>query len=379
MTPPNNTVRIFDGASVIGAGVLIMYDQVITNAHVVNRALNRNLFARANPVNVTISLDFPFLESEKMRARVVRWLPPSETNIFKGDIATLRLEKAPPEGVTRKKLLEIETQRFSQIPALVYGFPENIPNGVWASGVLRGAVKGGRIQVDGLVGSGYAVTSGFSGAPVWDESKQRLLGIVCVADRAGVNVFYMIPARELSTRLDFEQPQRGNASWKLKFFRQTAMTALLDDLSDLTDDGLEDGECNMIVKALDKIANATSDFEGAAFWDRPIHQDIESFQTIYRNWNGYERGKPGTSDRREAMKRLRQERGRLSDKIREYRGVLDQPDLYGQGDDDMFAGIFSAFEEIAHDCPKKFRNIRGMLSKYNDGRLNGGAATANRR
>jgi V8-like Glu-specific endopeptidase len=365
VTPTNNTVRVFNSHAVVGAGVFVGYDQVVTNAHVINSALRRDKYASDNPKESVVELDFPFLAYKRVSARVVRWLRPKRGDVFKGDIATLRLNDAPPDGVVTQKLLEVETRKFEEAQVLVYGFPANVPTGVWADGILRGSVGGGRVQIDDSMGHGYFVTDGFSGAPVWDKTKHRILGIVSVADRdGGVSAFFMIPAGQLSERLSFEQPQRGNASWKLEFFRSNAMTALLDDLSDREDDGLEPPECGIIVRSLDKIANAMSDFEEIAFWDIPLHQDIEKFQAIYRNWNGYERGQAGASERREALKRLRDQRRKLSDRLRAFRGVVNQPAFYTQADENMFDRIFSTFEQVASEYPDKFRNIRGQLLEY---------------
>jgi uncharacterized protein (UPF0305 family) len=90
---------------------------------------------------------------------------------------------------------------------------------------------------------------------------------------------------------------------------------------------------------------------------------------IYHRWNSYPRGNQGASDRRQAKKLLRDARKAVSDKIRQCRGILYQESIYEEADDDMFDSIFNAFKEIASAHPTNFSSIRGMLTKYDDVRV----------
>ena len=365
----NSICRVYSSTSeVVGAGVLVSYDQILTCSHVVNRALNLNPYSPKSPgASIIIEIDFPFLESDRLKTRVVRWSPAKQSNKYKGDVATLQLEEAPPDGYEVAKLAA-DTQEFRGKTVRSYGFPLGHDEGVWADGILQGSVSGERVQVDDPQAHGHFIIEGFSGSPVFDNEMQCIYGLVALADERSRSAF-MIPSKYLVGRMQFLPSIKGNVSWKLEFFKSSAMTALLNDLEDFEADGLDDQICRVVQRSLGRVADATSDFEGLAFWESPIHRDIENLCDIYYRWNSYPKGNQGASDRRQAKKLLRDARKAVSDKIRQCRGVLYQESVYQDTDDDMFEAIFSAFNEIANTHPTNFLSIRGMLTKYSDERV----------
>jgi len=86
------------------------------------------------------------------------------------------------------------------------GFPDGHPDGVYASGVLRGRQATGWIQIEDVKETGYRVEPGFRGTPVWDE---RLKGVVGMAVAAGtrpeVRVACTIPADVLTSAWPIEE------------------------------------------------------------------------------------------------------------------------------------------------------------------------------
>jgi hypothetical protein len=369
MPMENSICRIYSSTSeVVGAGVLVSYDQILTCSHVVNRALSLDPYSSKSPESsILIEIDFPFLESNRLATRVVRWSPAKQSKKYKGDVATLQLEKAPPDGYEIAKLAA-DTQEFRGKTVRSYGFPSGHDEGVWADGILQGSVVGERVQVDDPQSHGHFIIEGFSGSPIFDNEMQCVYGLVALADERNRSAF-MIPSKYLVERIQFLPSIKGNVSWKLEFFKSSAMNALLNDLEYFEAEGLDNQICQVVQSSLGRVADATSDFEGLAFWESPIHKDIEKLGDIYYRWNSYPKGNQGASDRRQAKKLLRDARKAVSDKIRQCRGVLYQGSFYLDADDDMFETIFSAFNEIANAHPTSFSSIRGMLTKYNDERV----------
>lgn len=59
----------------------------------------------------------------------------------------------------------------------VLGFPEGRPHGVWASGELRAELANGWMQLEDVKQPGYRLEPGFSGAPIWDEKLEGVVGM----------------------------------------------------------------------------------------------------------------------------------------------------------------------------------------------------------
>jgi hypothetical protein len=269
MPMENSICRIYSSTGeVVGAGVLVSYDQILTCSHVVNRALNLSPYSLIPPdASRLIEIDFPFLESERLNTRVVRWSPAKQSKKYKGDVATLRMEEAPPNGYEVAKLAA-DTQEFRGRTVRSYGFPLGNDEGVWADGILQGSVSGERVQIDDLQAHGHFIIEGFSGSPVFDNEMQCVYGIVALADERSRSAF-MIPSKYLVGRMQFLPSIKGNISWKLEFFKSSAMNALLNDLEDFETEGLDDQICQVVQRSLGRVADATSDFEGLAFWETP--------------------------------------------------------------------------------------------------------------
>ncbi|GAA1956745.1 trypsin-like peptidase domain-containing protein [Catenulispora subtropica] len=164
-----------------GVGCYLGDADVVTCAHVVNAALGRELRSREVPDD-EVTLRFPLLDENAWRqARVVLWLPPTQTDQPGADLAVLRIQWRVPAGATPIGLAS-GTPTVGRI-ADVFGYPgvPPRPDGSWVSATVRGVVGGGRLQLDSDVAAALRVQPGFSGSPVVDRETEELLGLLVAA------------------------------------------------------------------------------------------------------------------------------------------------------------------------------------------------------
>jgi hypothetical protein len=182
---------------VVGAGFLVSPNYVLTCAHLVAQALTISPSTPDVPTGL-IDLDFPLIApGKKIQARVEFWQPVNPA-VAGEDIAGLKLEGKCPPGVQPVRLVTADD--VWQHSVRVFGFPSGHNHGVWATGVLRGELGNGWIQMEAVTVTGYRVEPGFSGAPVWDETLSGVVGMAVAAERQreGVKAAFMIPTKVLS-------------------------------------------------------------------------------------------------------------------------------------------------------------------------------------
>ncbi|MBN3924502.1 trypsin-like peptidase domain-containing protein [Nostoc sp. NMS4] len=193
----SSIVRIYsNGGKVIGAGFLVSQKYILTCAHVVADALGlpRNT---AQMPDAEITLDFPLVAAKQLlQAQVVFWLPVNPSMAVE-DIAGLELKDSPPDQALLASL--ITSDDWAGHPFRVLGFPAGQPDGVWATGVLRGRTAKDWVQLEGETQPGYKLEPGFSGAPIWDGELQGIAGIAVAIDpkRPEAKVGFMIPTQVL--------------------------------------------------------------------------------------------------------------------------------------------------------------------------------------
>ncbi len=188
-------VRIVTGAgTTIGVGFLVDAQRALTCAHVVSTALGLAENVRPAPTD-RVSVDLPLAESHHesrtVLARVEQWIAPHPSGA--GDVAVLRLEATLP-GALPVRL--VNAPDVWGHPARAFGFPAGRPGGVWHHGVLRARQANGWVQAD-LAASGYRVSAGFSGGPVWDDELSGVIGMMAVAEAGETPVSYLIPTSGL--------------------------------------------------------------------------------------------------------------------------------------------------------------------------------------
>ena len=190
-------VRIYtaDGR-VVGAGFLVGERHILTCAHVISKALDLD-GSTVDPPTGIVSLNFPRLSPRTLlTATIVLWCPPSIDGT--GDLAGLELEHEPPTGAERVRFASAENVWKHDFGIL--GFPEGYDDGVWATGRLLRRQASNWIQIEDIKAQGIAVGPGFSGAPVWDEQLQGVVGMVVAASRpADTRTAFVIPLDVLAT------------------------------------------------------------------------------------------------------------------------------------------------------------------------------------
>jgi WD40 repeat protein len=193
----SSVVRIYSkSGKVVGGGFLVSSKYVLTCAHVVTDALGIPRTTQDQPDGV-INLDFPLLAAKQLlAAKVIFWRSVNPNEAFE-DIAGLKLETAFPDTAQPAQL--VTSEDLWGHPFRVVGFPAGQPNGVSASGVLRGRSANGWVQLEDVKQPGYRLEPGFSGTPVWDEALQGVVGMAVAAEmnRADVKAAFIIPTNIL--------------------------------------------------------------------------------------------------------------------------------------------------------------------------------------
>jgi type II secretory pathway predicted ATPase ExeA len=185
-------VRIHTKAGgVAGAGFLVSERHILTCAHVIAQALGLADDA-PDPPSSTVSLDFPQLALHtQFTAKVIFWDPVQDDG--RGDIAGLELLDKPPVGAEAVHFAPAEQVWDHSFRAL--GFPSGYDDGVWATGRLLGRLGTNWIQIEDVKIPGFAVISGFSGAPVWDTQLEGVIGMVVASSlQATAKAAFVIPS-----------------------------------------------------------------------------------------------------------------------------------------------------------------------------------------
>jgi Trypsin-like peptidase domain/Effector-associated domain 9 len=242
----NNYFQAFKGSiariyhasgAVVGAGFLVSDGHLLTCAHVVAAALSIPGNTQEKPTD-SIELDFPLIApGQKVKSRVVFWQP---VNPFLSgeDIAGLELEGNSPISIQPVYLLA--TEDYWQHPIRIFGFPQGHDLGIWATATLRDRRANNWVQIDALAAQDRAVEKGFSGAPIWDESLQGVVGMAVAAEkrREDVTAAFMIPTsilRAAWSDLDRSAAQNplmaGDDLDRPPSFRQVKLKALKGNYS----------------------------------------------------------------------------------------------------------------------------------------------------
>ena len=188
--------RIYhSNGSVVGTGFLVGDGYVVTCAHVVALALGISNTVPETPTGF-VYLDFPLAESQKLKAEVVFWLPVNLSQ-KEEDIAGLKIQGQLPEKI--KPLSVKTTNDYWEHKVRIFGFPQgHTQDGIWANGTLRDRGANSWIQIDAVVGENRVIEPGFSGAPVWDDSLDSVVGMVIARVKSkendpNVKTAFMVP------------------------------------------------------------------------------------------------------------------------------------------------------------------------------------------
>ncbi|MCB5179591.1 nSTAND1 domain-containing NTPase [Streptomyces antimicrobicus] len=191
-------LRVRDGrGTAVGVGFLVSPGIALTCAHVVSAALGTP-YDVPPPAGARIPLDAPLLpgagSQSQVYASVESWVPPGGAGgATAGDVAVLRLT-APVPGA--RPLRMVQEQEVWGHPVRAFGFPAGRPDGVWHEAALLHRQGAGWIQAN-MTGKGYAVSRGFSGSPVWDDTLAGVVGMLVQAEAGEPAVSYLIPTEGL--------------------------------------------------------------------------------------------------------------------------------------------------------------------------------------
>lgn len=177
---------------VVGAGFLVGPNIVATCAHVIAFAAGTDPNDVQPPESI-VAVDFPLQPSiGPRRARVRRWTPIAGDG--RGDIAILELDDAVGDSIAPPPFWRAHDPWGREFR--MFGFPAELPDGVWASGEFRERQGTGWLQLQRV--GGQPITRGFSGAPVWDSGTDAVVGMAAVADPRGyTGTAFMIPIAEV--------------------------------------------------------------------------------------------------------------------------------------------------------------------------------------
>lgn len=175
---------------VVGAGVLVTGNRVLTCAHVVQSALGDDAQVQDG---AAVTVDFPgSYAGGGATATVVPggWAPPVGEC---ADVAVLALDGPPPADTAPARLLRCGPA--ADRPVRVYG-EGGAGTGVWARTRLvgTGGLSPDWMQMDPLTAHGARVRRGFSGAGVVDAADGSVRGIVVAAATGeGAGTAWAIP------------------------------------------------------------------------------------------------------------------------------------------------------------------------------------------
>ncbi|MFS8097571.1 trypsin-like peptidase domain-containing protein [Lentzea alba] len=165
-------IRLRTGNRLLGAGFLIAPDVAATCAHVID--------------GETPVADFPMLRSHGHAVEVL-------DRDDEADVAILRLADPPPGALPIPARItgDVRDHRFR-----TFGFPHDLPDGIWVTGRLLGAQGTGRIQM-AQDPDHWRVEPGFSGAPVWDEELAGVVGMVVTFTARNNTTAHLVPTTAL--------------------------------------------------------------------------------------------------------------------------------------------------------------------------------------
>lgn len=181
----------------VGVGFIVDDEIVLTCASVVYAALGLTEGAQL-PEGAAITVDFPLLPhsdgDSRVRTSSIMELFPYQGS-GAGDFAVLRLDEPVPQA-SPVRLAKVDSVWNHQASA--FGLPDGHPAGVWHTGLLKAPQTGGWVQMNPhRTHTGYSVSKGFNGGPVWDETLGAAVGMMVIDESGARPVSCLIPTELL--------------------------------------------------------------------------------------------------------------------------------------------------------------------------------------
>ncbi|MBX3144496.1 MAG: trypsin-like peptidase domain-containing protein [Trueperaceae bacterium] len=189
-------VRVWndDGSEIVGTGVLVAPDLVLTCAHVAAKAWGVEPDVEEG-LGRRVRIDLPAVAPlQFLDASVTHWLPRRPAPGGAYDLAGLRLGSRAPLGAKPVPLV-VEEVPWGR-PSRIFGFPGGRPDGSYASGTLRDALANGWVLIKGEAEAREFTRPGYSGGPVVTEA--GVVGLLTEGDRdVRVREAVMVPVRTI--------------------------------------------------------------------------------------------------------------------------------------------------------------------------------------
>ncbi|MEV0439799.1 serine protease [Streptomyces spectabilis] len=197
---PSWAVRIrgADG-EIAGAGILLSPDQVLTCAHVVDRAAARVTAEFVGAAGHSVPAIAAWVDGDA-------YVPETQDadGDPSGDVALLRLERPrPAEEAVRLHRLATPGRAVR-----MYGFPYDHNGGIWfRATVVGGCGRDGQVQLS-PTSPGELASPGCSGAGVADSATSEVIGLVLTGqkDQHGNRFSFMSPAETIVRHLPQVEP-----------------------------------------------------------------------------------------------------------------------------------------------------------------------------
>jgi len=188
-------VLVRDGSAHAGMGIVVDPRCVITCAHVVNAALERDESTADEP-REDINVIFPMSrEPVPFRAKIAGWRPSGL--MPKDDIAVLSLASEIPEEVGIATLADISKASPDGDELSIFGLARGDFLGNHVAARFKGPTSAAWVQLNSV--NTEFIEEGFSGSAVWNERQSAVLGMVVAKNAPGrQRVAYMIPSAELN-------------------------------------------------------------------------------------------------------------------------------------------------------------------------------------
>ncbi|MFL6263238.1 MAG: hypothetical protein ACJ76Y_26375 [Thermoanaerobaculia bacterium] len=153
--------------------------------------------------------------------------------------------------------------------------------------------------------------------------------------------------------------EKGSVLWSVNRFRSDALGSLLDDLVVLEDYGLDEELCKKVRRALARITNAATELPDDAWWKRQIWKELQSFETIYEQWNNIDGGEEKREARKDKLRQLRKRRNKIATKIRKNQYII-QNEL----DLKLVRDGYEALGDLSKALPDLFKNLAAAIGRF---------------
>ncbi|WP_192180310.1 trypsin-like peptidase domain-containing protein [Mesorhizobium amorphae] len=191
-------IRAKDGSHV-GMAVLVTPKHLVTAAHVVNVALERDRDSKEQPLaDAGLVVAFPLLPDGVIAdGHVIEWRPMGVSP--QDDIAVVELTDSAPAEAGLARLADVTGIGMDDDSLSVFGIEDGDVMGNHASARFRGFNTDAWIQVEGDRGDDVFAPRGFSGGAVWDNQHAVSIGMLVRRAKDDTDSFaYMIPAADIA-------------------------------------------------------------------------------------------------------------------------------------------------------------------------------------